>query len=135
MANLIHKSAQRSFNTQCRACWRDPKQFRGVGVRWGQLKLDFFCALPYKLKILWGELSHPNHPLPQNQGMRRTHTAWAIQRPDKALVTSMIRTSRLDAINAFREHLRRYQKTDPWRTAQRNGFKAVRVCVISLIEV
>jgi hypothetical protein len=61
--------------------------------------------------------------------MKKTQTAWAIQRPDKVIVTNMIRATRLGAINAFQEHLSRDYKPTPWQTAHRNGFRVVKVTV------
>ena len=62
-----------------------------------------------------------------NAGMRPTQTAWAIQRPDKVMVTSMIRATRREAIDAYRDHLKDYQVADAWLIAYRHGFRAVRV--------
>ena len=60
-------------------------------------------------------------------GMKHPQNAWAIQRPDKVMVTSMIRATRREAIDAYRDHLMDYQVADPWQFAYRRGFRVVRV--------
>lgn len=64
--------------------------------------------------------------------MKLKITAWAIQRPDKVIITSMIRAHRLEVINIYRDHMIGYQLGDAWRTAYRRGFRAVRVAVTAL---
>ena len=64
---------------------------------------------------------------PDTADMIHTQTAWAIQRPDKAIVTSMIRATRREAIDAYRDHLMDYKVADAWLIAYRRGFRAVRI--------
>lgn len=64
---------------------------------------------------------------PDTAGMSRTQTAWAIQRPDKVLVTTMIRATRREAIDAYRDHLMDHKVGDAWLIAYRRGFRAVRI--------
>ena len=60
-------------------------------------------------------------------GMKHPQTAWAIERPDKVMVTSMIRATRREAIDAYRDHLKDYKVGDAWALAYRRGFRAVKV--------
>ena len=59
--------------------------------------------------------------------MIKLQTAWALQRPDRAIVTSMIRATRQEVIDALKDHLIADQVTDAWPIAYRRGFRAVRV--------
>ncbi len=61
--------------------------------------------------------------------MNRTQTAWTIQRPDQVIVTSMIRATRQETIDLYRDHMIAYQFGDAWLTAYRRGFRAVKVAV------
>ena len=54
--------------------------------------------------------------------MKHPQTAWAIQRPDKVMVTSMIRATRREAIDAYRDHLMDYKVADAWVIAYSRGF-------------
>ena len=59
--------------------------------------------------------------------MSKVQTAWALQRPDRTIVPSMIRATRQKVINALRDHLIADQVVDAWPIAYRRGFRAVRV--------
>ena len=61
--------------------------------------------------------------------MKLTQTAWVIQRPDQVIVTSMIRASRREAIDLYKDHLMACQLGDPLPNAYRRGFRAVRVAI------
>ena len=63
--------------------------------------------------------------------MNTSQTAWAIQRPDHTIITSMIRATLREAIDALRDHLIEDQVADAWPIAYRRGFRAVRVSVSS----
>ena len=59
--------------------------------------------------------------------MSKVQTAWALQRPDHTIVTSMIRATRQEVIDALRDHLVADQVADPWPIAHRRGFRAVKI--------
>ena len=68
-------------------------------------------------------------PVPYAQLMSKEQTAWALQRPDLTIVTSMIRATRQEVIDALRDHLIADQVVDALPIAYRRGFRAVRVRV------
>ena len=59
--------------------------------------------------------------------MNNVQTAWALQRSDLTIVTSMIRATRQDVIHTLRDRLIAAQVADAWPIAYRRGFRAVRV--------
>lgn len=59
--------------------------------------------------------------------MSKVQTAWALQRPDLTIVTSMVRATRQEVIDALRDDLIADQVADAWPIAYRRGFRAVRV--------
>ena len=62
-------------------------------------------------------------------GMKKTPTAWAIQRPDKMILTSMIRPTRREAILAISSHFRPQEARNPWLVLYKRGFQAIRVSI------
>jgi len=64
--------------------------------------------------------------------MHTSQTAWAMYRPDHTIVTSMIRATRREAIDALRDHLIEDQVADVWPIAYRRGFRAVLIAVTAL---
>lgn len=61
--------------------------------------------------------------------MNKSQTAWAIQRPDHTIITSMICATRRAVIDALRDHLIEDQVADAWPIAYRRGFRAVQITV------
>ena len=59
--------------------------------------------------------------------MNRHQTAWALQRLDRTIVTSMIRATRQEVVDSLRDRLIADQVADPWPIAYRRGFRVVRL--------
>jgi hypothetical protein len=59
--------------------------------------------------------------------MKKTPIAWAIQRPDKSIVTAIIRSTRREAIQSICSHIRQSESADPWRMLVGRGFRVVQV--------
>lgn len=64
--------------------------------------------------------------------MNTSQTAWAIQRPNNIIITSMIRPTRREAIDALRDHLIEEQIADAWPIAYRRGFRVIRIALLVL---
>ena len=59
--------------------------------------------------------------------MKHTASAWAIHRPDKAILTNMIRSTRQEAIQAISSHFRPQEAHNPWQVLYKRGFRAIKV--------
>jgi len=57
--------------------------------------------------------------------MKKKVVAWAIQHPNKSILTDMIRTKRIDAITALVARLQRYDYS--WQYLYKKGFRAIKV--------
>ena len=67
--------------------------------------------------------------------MKKSTAAWAIQHPNKTILTDMVRAKRTEAITALTERIARHKSLRPWHYLYEVGFRVVRVWVTCIGDV